>query len=124
MRKLLLAGFLTLASCSAAPVMAQQCVNAERVLEQLEPVKAAGGYVVTYARDDAAKVLAYMADAGNAYPDASVDGVILVVGDRAAMLLFVEGDKICRTLTVPLSAAVLLDNAVRGRSVSFTPGGP
>lgn len=117
MRKLLLAGLLALSSCTAAPAFAQQCVSAERVLEQLEPVKAAGGWIVTYAREDAVKVLAFMADAGSPYPEPSVDGVILVVGDRAAMLLFIDGDKICRTLTIPLKAALLLDNAVRGRSV-------
>lgn len=117
MRKLLLAGFLALASCHAAPAFAQQCVAVEGILEQLEPVKAAGASVVTYAREDAAKVLAYMADAGSPYPEPKVDGVILVVGDRAAMLLFVDGDKICRTLTIPLKAAMLLDHAVRGRGV-------
>lgn len=117
MRKLLLAGLFLLSSCAAAPVFAQQCVDAERIIEQLEPVKQAGGFVVTYARGDAAKVLAYMADAGSPYPEPAVDGIILVVGDRAAMLLFVDGDKICRTLTIPLKAALLLDNAVRGRSV-------
>lgn len=119
MRKLILntAVCLALASCSASPAFAQQCVSAERVLEQLEPVKAAGGYVLTYAREDAAKVLAYMADAGQPYPEEKVDGIILVVGDRAAMLLFVDGDKICRTLTIPVLAAVKIDNAVRGRAV-------
>lgn len=119
MRKLLLAGLLALSSCAAAPAFAQEqkCVSAEHILEQLEPVKAAGGWIVTYARDDSAKVLAYMADAGSPYPDPSVDGIILVVGDYAAMLLFVDGDKICRTLTIPLKAALLLDNAVRGRGV-------
>lgn len=122
MRKLFLSAALcaVLASCSAAPAFAQQptaCVSAERILEQLEPVKQAGGAVITYARDDAAKVLQFMADAGQPYPEPAVDAVILVVGDRAAMLLFVDGDKICRTLTIPLKAALLLDNAVRGRNV-------
>lgn len=117
MRAFALAAFLALSSCSAAPAFAQQCVSAERILEQLEPVKAAGAAVVTYARADAAKVLVYMADAGQPYPEPAVDGVILVVGDRAAMLLFVDGDKICRTLTISLKAAMLLDHAVRGRSV-------
>lgn len=117
MRALLLAGLLALSSCHAAPAFAQQCVSAERILEQLEPVKQAGAAVVTYAREDAAKALAYMADVGSPYPEPTVDGIILVVGDRAAMLLFIDGDKICRTLTIPLKAALLLDNAVRGRNV-------
>lgn len=120
MRAIALAAFLALSSCHAAPAFARQppaCVSAERILEQLEPVKQAGATVVTYARDDAAKVLAYMADAGSPYPEPAVDGVILVVGDRAAMLLFIDGDQICRTLTIPLKAAMLLDHAVRGRSV-------
>jgi hypothetical protein len=117
MRALLLAGLLALSSCHAAPAFAQQCVSMERVLEQLEPVKAAGGAVITYRRSDAVKVLAYMADAGKPYPEPTVDGVILVVGDRAAMLLFVDGDQICRTLTVSLQVAFLIDNAVRGRGV-------
>lgn len=116
MRGFALAAFLALTSCSASPVMAQQCVSVERVLEHLEPIKAIGE-VVTYARDDAAKVLAFMADAGSPYPEEKVDAVILVVGDRAAMLLFVDGDKICRTLTIPLKTAALLDQAVRGRAV-------
>ncbi|WP_100961091.1 hypothetical protein [Bosea sp. FBZP-16] len=118
MRKLLLSAALcaVVASCSASPVMAQQCVSVERVLEHLEPVKALGE-VITYGREDAAKVLAFMADSGSAYPEPKVDAVILVVGDRAAMLLFVDGDKICRTLTIPLKAAALLDAAVRGRAV-------
>lgn len=117
MRKLLLAGFLALASCAAAPAFAQQCVAVERILDQLEPVKLAGGAVVTYGREDAAKILQFMEDAGQPYPEPKVDGVILVVGDRAAMLLFVDGDRICRMLTIPLKAALLLDNAVRGRNV-------
>jgi hypothetical protein len=117
MRAFALAAFLALSSCSASPVFAQECVSAERILEQLEPVKAAGTSVVTYGRDDAAKVLAYMADLGSPYPEPKVDGIILVVGDRAAMLLFIDGDKICRNLTIPLKAALLLDHAVRGRSV-------
>lgn len=116
MRGFALAAFLALASCSASPVMAQQCVSVERVLEHLEPIKAIGE-IVTYARDDAAKVLAFMADSGSPYPEEKVDAVILVVGDRAAMLLFVDGDKICRTLTIPLKTALLLDYAVRGRAV-------
>ena len=118
MRKLIFSAAFcaVMASCSASPVMAEQCVSVERVLEHLEPVKAIGE-IVTYARDDAAKVLAFMADSGSPYPDEKVDAVILVVGDRAAMLLFVDGDKICRTLTIPLKAAALLDQAVRGRAV-------
>jgi hypothetical protein len=118
MRALLFAGLLALSSCSAgSPAFAQQCVSMERVLEHLEPVQAAGGAVITYRRSDAVKVLAYMADAGKPYPEPAVDAVVMVLGDRAAMLLFVDGDKICRTLTITLQVAFLIDNAVRGRGV-------
>lgn len=117
MRKLLLAGFLALSSCSAAPAFAQeqpqQCVSVEGVLEQIEAVKQYGARILTFARDDVPKVL----DLLGAPESVKADAIVMVVGDRAAALLFIEGDQICRTLTIPLKAAMLLDHAVRGRSV-------
>lgn len=117
MRKLVLAAFLALSSCAAAPAFAQQCVTAERVLDQIEAAKPAGLQVVTFAREDAAKVMDVLTD-GEPLPDGfKPDAVIMVSGDRAAMLLFVEGDRICRTLTITLKAALSLEQAVRGRVV-------
>jgi hypothetical protein len=111
--------FCVLASCTAgSPAFAQQCVSVERIIEQLEPVRAVGALVLTYPRLEVPAVLAFLADAGAPPPDGfKPDAVILVVGDRAGMLLFVEGDKICRNLVLPLKAAELLMQAVRGRVV-------
>lgn len=111
--------FCVLASCTATePAFAQQCVSVERILEQLEPVKEFGALVVTFPRAEVPAVLAFLSDAGSPAPDDfHPDAVILVVGDRAGMLLFVEGDKICRNLDLPLKAAEKLMQAVCGRAV-------
>ena len=118
MRKLLLAGFLSLASCAAAPAMAEQCVAVERILPQIEELKPLGARVVTFPRNEALAVVGILAEAGKPLPEGvKVDAVIMVSGDRAAMLLFVEGDKICLRLAIPLAAAEVIEQAVRGRNV-------
>lgn len=120
MRKLFLSAALcvAMASCAAAPAMARECVAVEKVLPQIEELKPLGARVVTFPRNEALAVVGILAEAGKPLPEGvKVDAVIMVSGDRAAMLLFVDGDQICRTLTIPLKAAMLLDHAVRGRSV-------
>lgn len=108
-----------LASCTAgSPAFAQQCVSAERVLEQIEEVRPLGVRVVTFPRDEAAAVLAVLTENGAPPPAGlKVDAVIMVIGDRAAVLLFVDGDKICQKLAVPLKAAEMIEQTVRGRAV-------
>lgn len=121
MRKLFLstAMVLALASCGA-PAYAQQtgCVALENLLPHLDEVPTAGGRVLTLHGDEAQSALAAVVDAVGEPPRRmDVTAVIMVFGDRGAMLLFVEREGVCLRLPLPLAAAEKIERAALGRAV-------
>ncbi|CAN7597984.1 hypothetical protein [Bosea sp. LjRoot237] len=118
MRKLLLSAAFcaVMASCSASPVMAQ-CVGVEGFLEQIEAAKPAGLTVKTFGRAETARIVEILSAESPPPEGFKPDAVIMVSGDRAAMLLFVEGERICQRVTLSLKGAELLLHAAFGRPV-------
>ncbi|MGX1786823.1 hypothetical protein ACWIGM_08810 [Bosea sp. NPDC055332] len=119
MRKLIMSAALcaVMASCAASPVMAQQCASAEHFLEQIESAKPAGLVVKTYGREATAKIVEVLSAESPPPEGFKPDGIIMVSGDRAAMLLFIEDDRICHRMVLSLKAAALLEQAAFGRVV-------
>lgn len=121
MRSLVFAALtaISLASCGAPAYAVQSgCMSLEAVLPDLDAVKDAGFRVVTMHGAEANAALAAVFDAvGPAPRKVELSAVIIVYGNKAAMILLVEGDSICLRLPVSLSAAELIERAVRGRPV-------
>lgn len=117
MRKLLLAGFLALASCHAAPAFAQEekCSALAPLLIDAGAARAAGARVVVFSGAKAAVgVEAIGAMSGPPPREISATTLVLVSMEGKALIIIGEGDKACFVMQTSAKNARVIELAVTG----------